>query len=78
MDQKYTNDTFYYYKDLDQNLAWLTQETEGKKSNKENVTFPTYRVNVIKNKVIKKSGIFESMFFIISRINPRDRQTIQF
>ena len=34
MDQKYTNDTvFYYYKDLDENLAWLTQKTEGK-SNK--------------------------------------------
>ena len=31
MDQKYTNDTmFYYYKDLDENLAWLTQKTEGK------------------------------------------------
>ena len=39
MDQKYTNDTvFKYYKDLNENLAWLTQKTEGKKSNKENFT----------------------------------------
>ena len=35
MDQKYTNDAmFYYYKDLDENLAWLTQNTEESKCNK--------------------------------------------
>ena len=44
MDQKYTNDTmFYYYKDLGENLAWLTQKTKEKKV----TTFPTYKVNVI-------------------------------
>ena len=33
---EYTNDTmFYYYRDLDVNLAWLIEETEGKKSNNE-------------------------------------------
>ena len=47
MDQKYTNNTmFQYYKDLDENLAWLTQKTE-EKSNKGNFTFSTYRVTVI-------------------------------
>ena len=45
MDQKYTSDAmFQYYKDLGQNLAWLTQKT---KENKENFTFLTYRVSVI-------------------------------
>ena len=38
---------FWYYKDLGENLAWLTEKTEEKKSNKGNFTFPTYRVNVI-------------------------------
>ena len=38
---------FEYYEDLDKNLAWLTQKTEDKKSNKGNFTFPPYRVNVI-------------------------------
>ena len=48
MDQKYTNGRmFSYYKDLDENLTWLTQKTEGKKGNKENFTFSTHRVNVI-------------------------------
>ena len=48
MDQKYTNDTmFWYYKNLDENLAWLTQKTEEKKSNEGNFTFRTHRVNVI-------------------------------
>ena len=29
MDQKCTNNAmFWYYKDLDENLAWLTQKTE--------------------------------------------------
>ena len=29
MNQKYSNGTmFQYYKDLDENLAWLTQKTE--------------------------------------------------
>ena len=41
MDRKYTNDAmFYYYKDLDENLAWLTQKTEEPKCNKQNFTFP--------------------------------------
>ena len=35
-------------KDLDENLAWLTQKIEDPKSNKENLTFPrTHTVNVI-------------------------------
>ena len=35
-------------KDLDENLAWLTQITEGpKEKNKGNLTFPTHTVNVI-------------------------------
>ena len=33
-------------KDLDKNLAWLTQKTEDPKSNKGNLTFPTQIVNV--------------------------------
>ena len=48
MDQKCTNDIrFQYNKDLDENLAGLTEKTEDSKSNKGNVTFPTYAVNVI-------------------------------
>ena len=48
MDQKYTNDTrFYYNKDLDENLEWLTQKTEDPKRNKGNITFPSHTVNVI-------------------------------
>ena len=40
MDQKYTNDTmFKYYKDLYENLAWLTEKTEELKSNKGNFNF---------------------------------------
>ena len=36
MDQKCTNDIkFYYNKDSNENLAWLTQKTENPKSNKE-------------------------------------------
>ena len=43
MDQKCTNDTmFQYYKDLDENLAWLTQKTEESKRNKEKITFPAH------------------------------------
>ena len=35
MDQTYTHNTmFYYYKDLDENLAWLIQKTEESKRNK--------------------------------------------
>ena len=34
-------------KDLDENLTWLTQKTEGKKSNRENFIFSRHRVNVI-------------------------------
>ena len=39
MNQKYSNDMFQYYKDLDENLAWLTQKTEESKYNKGNFTF---------------------------------------
>ena len=38
---------FQYYKDLYENLAWLTQKTGEPKGNKENFIFPTHRVNVI-------------------------------
>ena len=35
-------------KDLDENLAWLTQKIEDPKSNKENLSFlRTHKVNVI-------------------------------
>ena len=32
---------------MDENLEWLTQNTEDQKSNKGNLTFPTHTVNVI-------------------------------
>ena len=32
---------------MDENLEWLTQNTEGPKSNKWNLTFPAHTVNVI-------------------------------
>ena len=32
---------------MDENLEWLTQNTEDPKSNKGNLTFPTYPVIVI-------------------------------
>ena len=46
-------------KDLDDNLAGLTQKTEDPKSNKGNLTFPTHTVNVIELncKIIKKVAI---------------------
>ena len=58
MDQKFTNDTRFYYKtwmrtlmeiliDLDENLPWLTQKSEDPTSNKGNLTFPPHTVNVI-------------------------------
>ena len=51
MDQKYANYImFQYYKDLDENLAWLTQKTEELKCNKGNYFTPpllTYTVNAI-------------------------------
>ena len=48
MDQKCTDDTsFYYNKDMDENLEWLTQNTEDPKSYKGNLTFSTHTVNVI-------------------------------
>ena len=41
MDQKYASDImFYYYKDLGENLAWLTQKTKEKKVIKETLLFP--------------------------------------
>ena len=36
-----------FNKDLDENLAWLTQKTEDLKSNKGNLTFLPHTVNVI-------------------------------
>ena len=48
MDQKYTNDIrFQYNKNLDQNLAWLTQKTEEPKNNKGKLTFLSHKVNMI-------------------------------
>ena len=42
MDQKCTNDIrLYYNKDLDENLALLTQKTEDPKSNNEKLTPPS-------------------------------------
>ena len=38
---------FQYYKDLDKNLAWVTQKNEEPKGNKGKFTFPTHRVTVI-------------------------------
>ena len=41
MDPKCTNDTmFWYYIDLDENLAWLTQKTKEWKCIKETLLFP--------------------------------------
>ena len=48
MNQKYTTDTmFSYYKDLNNNLAWLTQKTEESKHNKGNFIFSPHTVNAI-------------------------------
>ena len=33
---------------MDENLDWLTQNTEDPKSNKGNITFPPHTVSVIK------------------------------
>ena len=54
-------------KDLDENLARITQKTEDPKSNKGNLTFPLHTVNVIdlNCKVIKKVATL--LFYI----NPR-------
>ena len=47
MSQKCTNDTrFCDNKHMDEDLGWLTQNTEDQKSNKGNLTFPTHKVNV--------------------------------
>ena len=41
MDEKSTNDIrFYYNKNVDQNLAWLTQKTEEPRSNKGTLLSP--------------------------------------
>ena len=47
MNQKYTNDTFQYHKDQDENVAWLTQKTEESKCNKGNFTFSPHTANAI-------------------------------
>ena len=39
---------------MDENLKWLTQNTEDPKSNKGNLTFPTHTVNVIELKSSKE------------------------
>ena len=50
MDQEHTN-----YKDLDENLAWLTQKTEEPKCYRGNFTFPQHTQQMQLNcKVIKK------------------------
>ena len=55
MDQKHTNDTmFEYYKDLNENLALLTQKTKEQKSNKVNFTSRTHTVFVIELQSNKK------------------------
>ena len=38
---------FYHYKELDENLAWLTQKIEESKCNKETLLFSTHKVNEI-------------------------------
>ena len=47
-----------FNKDLDENLAWLTQKTEDLKSNKGNLTFLPHTVNVIELncKIINKGA----------------------
>ena len=48
MDQKYTNDTMVqYYRDLDENLAWLTQRLKNQNVIKETVLLSTHTVNAI-------------------------------
>ena len=48
MDQKYTNDTMFYYdKDLDENLACLTQKIESQNVIKETSLFAAHKVNAI-------------------------------
>ena len=48
MDKKYTNDAmFQYYKNLGENLAWLTKKTEEPKHNKRNFIFSKHTVNVL-------------------------------
>ena len=68
MDQKCTNDTrFYYNKDMDENLEWLTQNTEDPKSNKGNLNFPTHViVNVIELSVMKVTKKWQPHHFYIN------------
>ena len=48
MGQKCINDNrFQYNKELDENLAWLTQKNKDLESNKGNLTFATHTINVI-------------------------------
>ena len=37
----------YYNKEMDENLEWLTQNTEDPKSSEGNLTSPSHTVNVI-------------------------------
>ena len=59
---------------VDETLAWLTQKTEDRKSNKGNLTFPTQTVNVIELncKVVKKVA---TLYFYI---NPPFYQKISY
>ena len=60
---------------MDENLEWLTQNTEDPKSNKGNLTFPTHRVNVteLNYKVVKQvattSFLHQSPFLGISPLS---------
>ena len=61
---------------MDENLPWLAQKTEDPKSNKRNLTFPPYTVNVIELncKVIKKVAtppfLLQPPFSIFGRSYP--------
>ena len=52
--EKYANDTFQYYQDLDENLAWITKKNEEPKSNKGNFIFAINRANVMELESNKK------------------------
>ena len=57
------------YKDLDENLAWLTQKTEDPKSNKGNLTFPPHTINVIELncKILNNPPTFSDPFPLSSK-----------
>ena len=67
-------------KDLDKNLAWLTQKTEDPKSNKGNLTFPPHTVNMteLNCKVLNNSPPSSSDLFPLSSKRIRTTQLNQF